>query len=58
MFLKSQLVANCEEGQGLVEYASVIPMFAFGAIVGMTFLAGAINAALGKISATLAPSIT
>jgi Flp pilus assembly pilin Flp len=58
IYVKLQLIAGREEGQGLVEYALVIPMIAFGATVGMTFLAGAINAALGKISTTLGSSIT
>jgi Flp pilus assembly pilin Flp len=58
MYVWLQVIANRDEGQGLVEYALVIPMIAFGATVGMTFLAGAIDAALGKISANLATSIT
>jgi Flp pilus assembly pilin Flp len=52
-----QAIRDCEDGQGLVEYGLVIPMIAFGAIVGMTFLSGAINAALSKISANLSTYI-
>jgi pilus assembly protein Flp/PilA len=53
--LKSALFA--EEGQDLVEYALVVALIAFGAIAGMSQLAGGINTAFSSISATLTTSI-
>ena len=46
-----------EEGQDMVEYALVIALIAFGAVVGMSSLSGAINTAFGNISGTLGTSI-
>jgi len=57
IYIRMQAFAGHEEGQGLVEYGLVIPIIAFGAILGMSFLSGAINAALSKISANLSTSI-
>jgi len=57
-YIRMQAIADHEDGQGLVEYGLVIPMIAFGAIVGMSFLSAAISAALSNISATLSTSVT
>ncbi len=46
-----------EDGQDLVEYGLVIGLIAFGAVTGMTSMAGAINTAFGNISGTLGTSI-
>ena len=47
-----------EEGQDLVEYALVVALIAFGAIVSMNFLATGINTAFSDIAATLNSNIT
>jgi pilus assembly protein Flp/PilA len=47
-----------EEGQDLVEYALVVALIAFGAIVSMNFLANGINTAFSDIATTLTTNIT
>ena len=47
-----------EEGQDLVEYALVVALIAFGAIVSMKFLATGINTAFSDIATTLTTNIT
>ena len=47
-----------DEGQDLVEYALVVALIAFGAIVSMKFLAGGINTAFSDIATTLTSNIT
>jgi pilus assembly protein Flp/PilA len=42
-----------EAGQGLVEYALIIALIAFAAVVGMNTLAGDINLAFSKIGSVL-----
>ncbi len=49
-----QDLMNREEGQDLVEYALVVALIAFGAILGMSSLAKGINTAFTDISTTLA----
>jgi pilus assembly protein Flp/PilA len=44
---------GAEEGQDLVEYALVVALIAFGAVVGMTQLAKGLNSAFSIISSTL-----
>ena len=46
-----------EDGQDLIEYALVVALIAFGAIAGMTGLAGKINTAFGQIGNTLTSSV-
>jgi pilus assembly protein Flp/PilA len=53
LYLKVRNVMLREEGQDLVEYALVVALIAFGAIAGMSALAGGINNAFSQISATL-----
>ena len=48
-----QDLMNREEGQDLVEYALVVALIALGAIIGMSTLAGGINAAFLAVSTTL-----
>ena len=48
---------NREEGQDLVEYALVVALIAFGAILGMHSLATGLNTAFGDISTTLASDL-
>jgi pilus assembly protein Flp/PilA len=46
-----------EAGQGLVEYALIIALVAFAAIVGMNTLATDINDSFSKIGSTIAGNI-
>ena len=57
MFVKMQTLMNREEGQDLVEYALVVALIAFGAVLGMQGLASGINSAFNKISSTLTSDI-
>ena len=47
----------CEEGQDLVEYALVVALIAFGAVLGMQGLASGINSEFNVISSTLSTDI-
>ena len=51
-------VLKNEEGQDLIEYALVIALIAFAAVVGMQGLATGINTAFTNISTKLGASIT
>ena len=53
LYVKFQVLKNCEEGQDLVEYALVVALIAFGATTGMTSLAGGINTAFSNVSSQL-----
>ncbi len=54
LFLKSlSQLHNDEAGQGLVEYALIIALVAFAAVVGMNSLATDINLAFSKIGSVL-----
>lgn len=53
-----QDLMNREEGQDLVEYALVVALIAFGAILGMSNLATGINTAFNDISSKLASDIS
>ncbi len=57
LYVKFQDLTNREEGQDLVEYALVVALIAFGAILGMKALATGINNAFTSISTTLAADI-
>lgn len=46
-----------EEGQDLVEYALVVALIAFGAVAGMSALAGGIDTAFQDVSSTLVADI-
>jgi pilus assembly protein Flp/PilA len=58
LYLKFQELKDREEGQDLVEYALIVALVAFSAVTGMHALAGGINTAFSKISATLSSNIT
>jgi pilus assembly protein Flp/PilA len=47
-----------EEGQDLIEYALVVALIAFAAIVGMNTVAKGINTAFNNIATTLNTNIT
>lgn len=51
-----QLIAE-EKGQDLVEYALVVALIAFGALVGMGFLATGLNHAFSGIATTLTSNV-
>jgi pilus assembly protein Flp/PilA len=46
------LIRN-EDGQDLIEYALVVALIAFGAVAGMSSVAGGINNAFSNIANTL-----
>ncbi|RME11942.1 MAG: Flp family type IVb pilin [Ardenticatenia bacterium] len=51
--LLNELVAEREEGQGLVEYALIIVLVAIVVIAALTLLGGQISAVFSRISSTL-----
>ena len=53
MYVAVKSMIEREEGQDLVEYALVVALIAFGAILGMKGLASGINNAFTGISTTL-----
>jgi pilus assembly protein Flp/PilA len=58
LYIALQNLLDREEGQDLVEYALVVALIAFSAVVGMKALAGGVNTAFTKISGTLSSNIT
>jgi Flp pilus assembly pilin Flp len=58
LFLYVRYLVEREEGQDLVEYAWVVALIAFGAIVSMNFLSTGINTAFSDIAATLTSNVT
>ena len=57
MFVTAKNVMAREEGQDLVEYALVVALIAFGAVAGMSALAGGINTAFKDVSSSLLKNI-
>jgi Flp pilus assembly pilin Flp len=55
--LHCKTIVACEEGQGTVEYALVVALIAFGAVLGMKGFASGVNSALNKISSTLTADV-
>jgi pilus assembly protein Flp/PilA len=55
--LALQNLLNREEGQDLVEYALVVALIAFGAVISMKGLSTEIKTAFGTISSDLGTSI-
>jgi pilus assembly protein Flp/PilA len=51
--VKLQDLLSREEGQDLIEYALVVALIAFGAVLGMQSLATKINTAFGSIGNSL-----
>jgi pilus assembly protein Flp/PilA len=57
LYLYLRNLIEREEGQDLVEYALVVALIAFGAIVGMGQLASGINTAFTAIANTLTSDV-
>jgi pilus assembly protein Flp/PilA len=57
MYVKMQTLICREEGQDLVEYALVVALIAFGAVLAMGALATEINSAFQDISSDLASAL-
>ncbi len=57
IYIKFQDLKNGETGQDLVEYALVVALIAFGAVTGMSSLAGGINTAFTNVSSLLAADV-
>ena len=57
MYVAYKNVMAREEGQDLVEYALVVALIAFGAVAGMSALAGGINTAFKDVSSSLLSNI-
>ncbi len=62
VFVKGQVLLtslkNEEDGQDLIEYALVVALIAFAAVVGMKTVATGINAAFTNIATALNTNIT
>jgi pilus assembly protein Flp/PilA len=62
LYVKAQVMLATlkqnEEGQDLIEYALVVALIAFAAIVGMNTVAQGINSAFNNIATTLNTNIT
>ena len=61
MYVQAQVLRESlknEEGQDLIEYALVVALIAFAAVVGMNTLATKINGAFTNIGTALSTSIT
>ena len=57
MFVNVKAIMASEEGLDLVEYALVVALISFGAILGMQGLAAGINTAFGNISTVLSADV-
>ena len=57
MYIKMHTLICREEGQDLVEYALVVALIAFGAVLAMGALATEINTAFEDISSDLASAL-
>ena len=58
LLVKAQTLANREDGQGLVEYALIVALVAFGSTIALKNLGVGLNHAFTNISSTLASSLT
>jgi pilus assembly protein Flp/PilA len=58
LFVKVQTLTDREEGQGLVEYALIVALVAFGSTIALKNLGLGLNHAFTNISSTLASSLT
>ena len=58
LFLYVRSLVEREEGQDLVEYALVVALIAFGAILSMNFLVQGINTAFSDVATTLTSNVT
>ncbi len=57
LYSKLRLLLNREEGQDLVEYALVVAVIAFGAVIAMKGLSNEIKTAFNVISSDLGSSL-
>lgn len=57
LYVRMQTLVLHEEGQDLVEYALVVALIAFGAVLAMGALATEINSAFQDISSDLASAL-
>lgn len=57
-FIYAKQLVEDEQGQDLVEYALVVALIAFGAVISMRFLSTGINHAFSDIATTLTSNIT
>ena len=57
LYVKMQALVAPEEGQDLVEYALVVALIAFGAVLAMGALATEINSAFQDISSDLGSAL-
>jgi pilus assembly protein Flp/PilA len=53
MNLKFQILAKCEQGQDLVEYALLLTMISLALVTSMGGIANAVNTAFSNISGSL-----
>ena len=58
LYVAMQTLTAREEGQDLVEYALVVALIAFGAVLAMGALATEINSAFKDISSDLASALS
>ncbi len=58
LLVKAQTFAAREDGQGLVEYALIVALVAFGSTIALRNLGTGLNHAFTNISSTLAGSLT
>jgi len=54
VYLKLQMLASVEEGQGLVEYALICCLLALALITGVGYVATAVTSVFSNISTSLA----
>ncbi len=57
LYISCKNLIDREEGQDLVEYALVVALIAFGAVAGMSALAGGINSAFKDVSSKLLSAV-
>jgi pilus assembly protein Flp/PilA len=57
LYFKFKELMSLEHGQDLVEYALVVAMIAFGAVIGMKTLSSEIRTAFNAISSDLGSSL-
>ena len=53
-YVKMQMLANAEEGQGLVEYALICCLLALALITGIGYVTTAVTTVFSNISSSLA----
>ncbi len=58
LLVKAQTLAAREDGQGLVEYALLVALVAFGSTIALKNLGSGLSHAFTNISSTLASSLT